>query len=162
VKMRKKRSFLVCLVLGAGSERDLISSLSQKETAAPEGAAVVDAYLCSGQFLIVIQTVWVLPSSRVAVSSQVPSLNADPLVLRLKCQSVPVRKTASRGCSSSRLQRQRSHGALTAPGRRRASVKPRAQLAYLARDWCTMKAVEITHRLHRAPSWSPGPSPNMK
>ena len=38
---------------------------------------------------------------------------------------------------------------LTAPGRRRAWAKPRAQLAYLAREWCGMKAIEIAHRLNR-------------
>ena len=38
---------------------------------------------------------------------------------------------------------------LTAAGRQRAWAKPRAQLAYLARDWCDMKAVEIARRLHR-------------
>ena len=31
----------------------------------------------------------------------------------------------------------------------RAWAKPRAQLAYLARDWCGMKAIEIARRLHR-------------
>jgi REP element-mobilizing transposase RayT len=38
---------------------------------------------------------------------------------------------------------------LTAPGRQRAWAKPRAQLAYLARDWCGMKAIEIARRLNR-------------
>jgi chromosomal replication initiation ATPase DnaA len=38
---------------------------------------------------------------------------------------------------------------LTAPGRRRDWAKPRAQLAYLAREWCAMKAVEIADHLHR-------------
>jgi len=38
---------------------------------------------------------------------------------------------------------------LTAAGRQRAWAKPRAQLAYLARDWCAMKAIEIARRLHR-------------
>jgi len=38
---------------------------------------------------------------------------------------------------------------LTAAGRRRGWSKPRAQLAYLARDWCGMKAVEIARQLHR-------------
>jgi putative transposase len=38
---------------------------------------------------------------------------------------------------------------LTAVGRQRAWAKPRAQLAYLARDWCAMKAIEIARRLHR-------------
>jgi putative transposase len=38
---------------------------------------------------------------------------------------------------------------LTASGRRRAWAKPRAQLAYLARDWCGMKAVEIGRQLNR-------------
>jgi putative transposase len=37
----------------------------------------------------------------------------------------------------------------TAAGRQRAWTKPRAQLAYLAREWCAMKAVEIAQRLHR-------------
>jgi len=34
-------------------------------------------------------------------------------------------------------------------GRHRAWAKLRAQLAYLARDWCGMKAVEIARRLNR-------------
>jgi hypothetical protein len=38
---------------------------------------------------------------------------------------------------------------LTAAGRQRTWSKPRAQLAYLARDWCGMKAIEIAHRLNR-------------
>ena len=38
---------------------------------------------------------------------------------------------------------------LTAAGRQRAWAKPRAQLAYLARVWCAMKAIEISRRLHR-------------
>ena len=38
---------------------------------------------------------------------------------------------------------------LTAAGRQRAWTKARAQLAYLARDWCGMKAIEIARRLHR-------------
>jgi REP element-mobilizing transposase RayT len=38
---------------------------------------------------------------------------------------------------------------LTAAGRQRAWAKPRAQLAFLARDWCAMKAIEIARRLHR-------------
>ncbi|MGH7872068.1 MAG: transposase [Candidatus Binatia bacterium] len=38
---------------------------------------------------------------------------------------------------------------LTAAGRQRAWAKPRAQLAYLARNWCAMKAIEIARRLHR-------------
>jgi REP element-mobilizing transposase RayT len=38
---------------------------------------------------------------------------------------------------------------LTAAGRQRAWAKPRAQLAYLARDWCAMKAIEIARRLNR-------------
>lgn len=38
---------------------------------------------------------------------------------------------------------------LTAAGRRRTWAKSRAQLAYLAREWCAMKAVEIARRLHR-------------
>ena len=38
---------------------------------------------------------------------------------------------------------------LTASGRQRAWARPRAQLAYLARDWCAMKAIEIARRLHR-------------
>ena len=38
---------------------------------------------------------------------------------------------------------------LTAPGRQRAWAKPRAQLAYLAREWCGMKTIEIARRLHR-------------
>ena len=41
---------------------------------------------------------------------------------------------------------------LTAPGRTRAWVQPRAQLAYLARHWCGMKTVEVAGRLHRDPS----------
>ena len=38
---------------------------------------------------------------------------------------------------------------LLAAGRQRALAKPRAQLAYLAREWCAMKATEIARRLHR-------------
>jgi len=38
---------------------------------------------------------------------------------------------------------------LTAPGRQRAWAKVRAQLAYLAREWCGMKAIEIARRLNR-------------
>jgi REP element-mobilizing transposase RayT len=38
---------------------------------------------------------------------------------------------------------------LTAPGRQRAFSRPREQLAYLAREWCGMKASEIARRLHR-------------
>jgi hypothetical protein len=38
---------------------------------------------------------------------------------------------------------------LTAPGRQRAWAKPRAQLAYLAREGCGMKTIEIARRLHR-------------
>lgn len=38
---------------------------------------------------------------------------------------------------------------LTVAGRRRAWVKPRAQLAYLARQWCGMKAIDIALRLNR-------------
>jgi hypothetical protein len=30
-----------------------------------------------------------------------------------------------------------------------AWVKPRAQLAYLARDWCSMKTIEIARQLNR-------------
>jgi chromosomal replication initiation ATPase DnaA len=41
---------------------------------------------------------------------------------------------------------------LTAAGRRRTWAKSRAQLAYLAREWCVLKAVEIALRLHRDPS----------
>jgi chromosomal replication initiation ATPase DnaA len=36
-----------------------------------------------------------------------------------------------------------------ATGRQRACAKPRAQLAYLARTWCGLKAIEIARRLHR-------------
>ena len=38
---------------------------------------------------------------------------------------------------------------LAGAGRQRARAKPRAQLAYLARAWSSMKATEITRRLHR-------------
>jgi chromosomal replication initiation ATPase DnaA len=38
---------------------------------------------------------------------------------------------------------------LTVAGRRRTWAKPRAQLVYLARKWCALKAVEIAHHLHR-------------
>ena len=38
---------------------------------------------------------------------------------------------------------------LTAKGRRRAWVRLRAQLAYLAREWCGMKTTEIARRLNR-------------
>jgi REP element-mobilizing transposase RayT len=38
---------------------------------------------------------------------------------------------------------------LTVAGRQRAWAKARAQLAHLARQWCSMKAVEIAHQLHR-------------
>ena len=38
---------------------------------------------------------------------------------------------------------------LTAAGRRRAWARPRAQLAYLARAWCNMKAIEIAYQLNR-------------
>ena len=41
---------------------------------------------------------------------------------------------------------------LTASGRQRAWAKPRAQLAYLAREWCSMKAIEIARQLRRDPS----------
>jgi len=41
---------------------------------------------------------------------------------------------------------------LLAVGRQRALARPRAQLAYLAREWCAMKAIEIAHRIHRDPS----------
>ena len=41
---------------------------------------------------------------------------------------------------------------LTASGRQRAWAKPRAQLAYLARTWCDMKAIEIARQLNRDPS----------
>jgi chromosomal replication initiation ATPase DnaA len=50
----------------------------------------------------------------------------------------------------------RAHGCeakdLLAPGRQREPARPRAQLAYLAREWCTMKAIEIARRLQRDPS----------
>ena len=38
---------------------------------------------------------------------------------------------------------------LVSSGRQRAWVKPRAQLAYLARAWSGMKAIEIARRLNR-------------
>lgn len=38
---------------------------------------------------------------------------------------------------------------LTAAGRERAWAKPRAQFAYLARNWCATKAIDIARRLHR-------------
>jgi hypothetical protein len=38
---------------------------------------------------------------------------------------------------------------LTTAGRQRAWAKPRAQLAYLARAWCGMKAIETARRLNR-------------
>ena len=38
---------------------------------------------------------------------------------------------------------------LLAEGRQRAWARPRAQLAYLARECCSMKAIEIARRLHR-------------
>jgi len=38
---------------------------------------------------------------------------------------------------------------LVASGRQRAWAKPRAQLAYLARAWCGMKAIEIARHLNR-------------
>ncbi len=38
---------------------------------------------------------------------------------------------------------------LVATGRQRALAKPRAQLAYLAREWCGMKATEIARRIRR-------------
>ena len=38
---------------------------------------------------------------------------------------------------------------LVSSGRRRAWVKPRAQLAYLARDWSGMKGIEIARHLNR-------------
>lgn len=40
-------------------------------------------------------------------------------------------------------------GDLTGAGRQRAWAKPRAQLAYLAREWSSMKAIEIARRLRR-------------
>ena len=40
----------------------------------------------------------------------------------------------------------------TAAGRQRAWSKLRAQPAYLARDWCGMKAIEVARRLNRDPS----------
>ena len=43
---KRKRFFLVGLVLWSGSEREPIWSFSQKETAAPEGAAVRVAPTC--------------------------------------------------------------------------------------------------------------------
>src|SRR4029434_9270744 len=43
-------------------------------------------------FLIEIQTECLLPSCRVAISSQVPAENRESLVLRLKCQSVLVNR----------------------------------------------------------------------
>ena len=41
---------------------------------------------------------------------------------------------------------------LSAPGRQRAWTKPRALVAYLARQWCAMNTIEIAHRLNRDPS----------
>jgi REP element-mobilizing transposase RayT len=41
---------------------------------------------------------------------------------------------------------------LIAVRRQRALARPRAQLAYLARQWCAMKATEIAYWLHRDPS----------
>jgi hypothetical protein len=41
---------------------------------------------------------------------------------------------------------------LTGISRQRAWAKPRAQLAYLARAWCGMKAIEIARQLNRDPS----------
>lgn len=41
---------------------------------------------------------------------------------------------------------------LIAAGRQRALSRPRAQLAYLAREWGAMKATEIARWLHRDPS----------
>jgi putative transposase len=38
---------------------------------------------------------------------------------------------------------------LSAPRRQRAWAKPRAQLAYLAREWCAMKTIEIARQLNR-------------
>ncbi|MGH7826698.1 MAG: transposase [Candidatus Binatia bacterium] len=38
---------------------------------------------------------------------------------------------------------------LTAAGRQRAWAKPRAQLAYLARNWCGMRATEIARQINR-------------
>lgn len=38
---------------------------------------------------------------------------------------------------------------LTASGRQRAWTKPRAQLTYVARAWCNMKAIEIARQLNR-------------
>jgi chromosomal replication initiation ATPase DnaA len=38
---------------------------------------------------------------------------------------------------------------LTASGRQRERAKPRAQLAYLARNWCGMKVIEIARKLNR-------------
>ena len=50
------------------------------------------ANLRSDYFLIEIQTECLLPSCRVAISSQVPAENPEHLVLRLKCQSVLVNR----------------------------------------------------------------------
>jgi chromosomal replication initiation ATPase DnaA len=41
---------------------------------------------------------------------------------------------------------------LIAPGRQRTWTGARAQLAYLSRTWCGMKATEIARRLKRDPS----------
>ena len=61
-----------------------------KNSRPPKGAAASLLPRRSGHFLIEIQTVCLLPSCRVAISSQVPAENPELLVLRLKCQSVPV------------------------------------------------------------------------
>jgi hypothetical protein len=50
--------------------------------------------------------------------------------------------------ANSWLRSQRSHRSGTAA----AWVKLRAQLAYLARTWCDMKAIEIARQLNRDPS----------
>jgi hypothetical protein len=38
---------------------------------------------------------------------------------------------------------------ISARGRQRAWAKPRAQLAYLAREWCAMSTIEIARRVNR-------------
>jgi len=74
------------------------------------------------------------------IAKRVPQREIRPRSRKIPFEKLLHAVAQFRGCKAKDL---------TASGRQRAWVNARAQLAYLAREWCGMKTVDVARRLNR-------------
>lgn len=87
-----------------------------------------------------IKDFWVMRNSLQQIAERASLSEIRPGGRRLRFEKILPAVAQVHGCGVMDL---------TTAGRQRAWAKPRAQLAYLARAWCGMKAIEIARRLNR-------------